>query len=329
MKTGAFQLAVVLLAFFAARTALAQSLNEQLIAEDSTKLVADALSYGDPIRGAILFHQGNINCAKCHRAVAGAKPIGPDLSRIEPEASSEFIVESILEPSKTIKKGFETVLVLKLDGKTLSGTVVNENAARMVIRDIQDVNKLITIQTADIDAIKPGKISSMPSGLADQLKDRKQFLDLLRYVLDLKKRGPEEAQRETVAVRRELSPELAGLVEIQKLNCTRCHQSDSLQSPVAAKQAPRLAWSAKWVNPEYLSRFIADPHGTKPGSTMPRVLDPSNKAMSQKSAEALVSFLVAKAKNEYRVEPIDAQAVVRGAELFRFGWLRRLPQPAK
>ena len=318
MRLCAFTLAIVLVLFVSVTASItsAQTLNQQLISEDSAKLVEEALSYGDPIRGAILFHQGNINCAKCHRAVKGAKPIGPDLSRIEPETKNESIVESILEPSKTIKKGYETVLVLTLDGKTLGGTIVDDNDKQLVIRDIQNVDKLITIKRADIDEIQPGKISSMPAGLVDQLKDRKQFLDLLRYVLDLKTRGPDEAQHQVATVRRELSPELAGLVEIQRLNCTACHQADSLQSPVAAKQAPRLAWSAKWLNPEYIGLFIANPHGVKPGTTMPRVLNSPNEAFVNKSAAALTSFLVAKAKNEYRKEPIDASAAGRGFELF-------------
>ena len=317
MRLWASTLTVVLFLFSAsAEIATAQTLNEQLIAEDSTKLVEEALSSGDPVRGAILFHQGNINCAKCHRAVAGAKPIGPDLSRIEPETKNESIVESILEPSKQIKKGYETVLVLTIDGKTIVGTIASEDEKQLVIRDIQNVDKLTTIKRDDIDTVRPGKLSSMPAGLVDQLKDRKQFLDLLRYVLDFKTRGPEDAQHQSVTVRRELSPELAGLVEIQRLNCTACHQSDSLESPVAAKQAPRLAWSAKWLNPEYIGLFIANPHELKPGTTMPHVLNYPNKAFVNQSAAALTSFLVTKAKNEYRKEPIDATAAGRGFELF-------------
>ena len=300
----------------AARITSAQMLSEQLIAEDPTKLVEEAFSYGDPVRGAILFHQGNINCAKCHRPAGGAKPIGPDLSRIEPGTKDESIVESILQPSKMIRKGYETVLVLDLDGNTVSGTIVSENDEQLVIRDIANVEKLVTVKRDDVDEIQPGKLSSMPAGLADELKDRKQFLDLLRYVLDLKARGPEEAAVATATVRRELSPELTGLVEIQKLNCTSCHQSDSLQSPVAAKQAPRLAWSAKHLNPEYLERFIAAPHEVKPGTTMPHLLGIVDEAIGKKSAAMLANYLISKAGNEYRAEPIDAAAAQRGFALF-------------
>ena len=46
--------------------ALAQSLTEKLVAEDPVKLAEEARTSGNIVRGAILFHQGNINCVKCH-----------------------------------------------------------------------------------------------------------------------------------------------------------------------------------------------------------------------------------------------------------------------
>ena len=45
-----------------------QTLTETLSKNDPHKLVQEARKSGDIVRGAILFHQGNINCAKCHRA---------------------------------------------------------------------------------------------------------------------------------------------------------------------------------------------------------------------------------------------------------------------
>ena len=48
----------------------AQTLTEKLKAEDPARLAWDAREKGNIVRGAILYHQGNINCAKCHRASA-------------------------------------------------------------------------------------------------------------------------------------------------------------------------------------------------------------------------------------------------------------------
>ena len=86
--------------------AFAQTLNEQLSAEDPAKLAQQAREDGNIVRGAILFHQGNINCAKCHNS-AEEDRIGPDLSRMEKDVTDEHLIESILNPSKVIKEGFE------------------------------------------------------------------------------------------------------------------------------------------------------------------------------------------------------------------------------
>ncbi len=67
---------------FSSQTTSAQTLNEKLLSEDPESLVAAAREGGDIVRGAILFHQGNINCAKCHRAQSDGVRIGPNLGKL-------------------------------------------------------------------------------------------------------------------------------------------------------------------------------------------------------------------------------------------------------
>ncbi len=307
----------VLTATLLVHGAAAQTLTDKLVAEDPNKLVQQARLDGDIVRGAILFHQGNINCAKCHRSAAERDRIGPDLSRMDREVTDEFIVESILQPSKTIKQGFETFVAVDVDGRLVSGIIVAENVQNLVIRDIQDVDQLITIRREDLDEIRPGNKSSMPENLADELKNRQQFLDLLRYVIDIKERGPDtDTAASQTAVRRELSPELNGLVLIQQMNCVACHKSDSIQALVTAKKAPQLKWSAKWLNPEFLKEFIANPHTVKPGTTMPDMLGHLDEATRTNTAEAITHFLVSNANNAFQTQPIDVDSVRRGYELF-------------
>ena len=316
MKAGS-RISFLLLAIVLSSDADAQSLNDQLGAENPTKLVEQALQKGNIVRGAILFHQGSINCAKCHRPKAAAERIGPDLSRIDPAVTNEFLVESILQPSKKIKEGFETVAALTLDGKIVTGLLVDENEKQIVIRDSQDVDKLVTIKRDDLDELRSGEKSSMPDNLADALKNRQQFLDLLRYVIDIKERGPDESSSEMrTGARRELSPDLKGMVLIQKLNCVACHSSASLETVVAAKKAPRLDWSGQRLNPEYINAFIADPHRIKPGSTMPNVLGHLDETTRKKTAKAIAKYLVAKSQNQYKSQPVDQELIKPGFELF-------------
>ncbi|MEM7561101.1 MAG: hypothetical protein AAF394_18410, partial [Planctomycetota bacterium] len=240
----------------------AQSLNDELLLEKREKLVLQARERGDIVRGAILFHQGNIACAKCHKAGAKEERIGPDLSRLGPDVSPASIVESILLPSEEIKPEYKTVRILTLDGKVLSGSVIKKTASFLRLRDSKDVTKVLEIEFDEIESQVDAKTSLMPAELANELKGKQQFFDLLRYVLDLKERGPvEDSPIQTVA-RRSLPKELAGLVDFRQHNCGACHTlaADEFTGSVSA---PDLSWSAKHLNPAYLSKFISAPHKIK------------------------------------------------------------------
>jgi putative heme-binding domain-containing protein len=301
------------LALFA-NGAVAQTLTEKLIADDHLKLAEEARAVGNIVRGAILFHQGNINCAKCHRPSAEKDRLGPDLSRMEPDVTDAHLIESILQPSKTIKKGFETTIIQGVDGRVISGVMLSEDPQQIVIRDNKNIDQTLTLRREDIEEIKPGTLSSMPENLANELKDRQQFLDLLRYVIDVKERGPELSDTQSIATRRELAPELKGLVLLQELNCITCHGSQNFSAIVQAKQAPRLKWSAKWLNPRWMEQFIRDPHLVKPGTTMPELL--LQEPQSEQAANAITHFLVSQSENSFAVEASDPGSAVRGHELF-------------
>jgi len=169
----------------------------------------------------------------------------------------------------------------------------------------------------ELEGMRTDSKSSMPENLANELKNRQQFLDLLRYVIDIKERGPTaEADSGSGIVKRELSTELEGHILIQKLNCVACHQTD-VEPVLKAKQPPTLKWSAKFLNPEYLQDFIADPSGVKRGTTMPSVLHDLGDEERQQAAVAITHFLVSLSGNEYQRDPeADTYAVARGFELF-------------
>ncbi len=207
--------------------------------------------------------------------------------------TDQSVIESILHPSKLIAKEYQSSTVLDLDGKIQSGIIVTQDDKRIVLRDMQDVTKLITINRTDIEQIAQSPNSLMPSDLANQLKDRQQFLDLLRYVLDLKERGTDaEVANTTKVVRRELSSELSGLVAMRKYNCGRCHSDLSNWTNDAPSNAPDLKWSARHVDAGYLARFIADPQHTKPGTTMPQMMAGMDSAKRNSAANAIVAYLI-------------------------------------
>ena len=141
---------------------------------------------------------------KCHTvgqasSLPAASPsqltLGPDLAKLGKEATAESIVESILDPSKVIRKGFEPVVVQTTDGKTVTGLLVEETADRLVLRDVGQGGTLVTLPKAQIEERASGKTSIMPAGQMNALASRAQFLDLARYLIEIAEGGPSRAQQ--------------------------------------------------------------------------------------------------------------------------------------
>ncbi len=112
-----------------------------------------------------------------------------------------------------------------------------------------------------------------------------------------------------------LEPELKGLVLIEELNCAACHAGDASLA-ARSKKAPRLSEVGSRVNPKYLEAFIGDPHGTKPGTTMPDVLSQLGAEEKRPAAAALTHFLLSLRKSDFVLQPPDAVAAQHGKRLF-------------
>src|SRR5262245_39677212 len=85
--------------------AAGQDLQKRLEAEGAAVLAKAARQDGDPQRGAIVFHQAYLGCAKCHdhdRAAdqgSTSSGLGPDLTEKESNSSDNELVNSVLSPS--------------------------------------------------------------------------------------------------------------------------------------------------------------------------------------------------------------------------------------
>ena len=87
--------------------------------------------------------------------------------------------------------------------------------------------------------------------------------------------------------------EAGGLLLIGELNCTGCHQADSgFLEAVSPKQPPILDKVGERVHPEWLVDFIANPHDTKPGTTMPDLMSGMSAEKRRQAALALANYLV-------------------------------------
>jgi putative heme-binding domain-containing protein len=172
----------------------AQTLEDQLRQSPLQDLAAESRMQGDAVRGAVLFFQQHILCSKCHSFDTRQGSLGPDLSLIGPEVSDEMLVESVLWPSKLIRKGFESITVVTLDGRTSAGVLVERTPMKLVLRDAARLGELVTLTAAQLDTVTSNRESLMPAGQINQLASRQQFLDLIRYLMEIRDGGPPRAK---------------------------------------------------------------------------------------------------------------------------------------
>jgi putative heme-binding domain-containing protein len=141
---------------------------------------------GDPNRGRDVFFGSpgaSALCAKCHKVNGQGTDFGPDLSHVAAKFGRADVVDSILNPSKTIAEGFTTYLVRTKNGDLYSGLLVTKTPTEVVIKDPQ--LKVNHIPAADVDRLVVQPVSSMPEGLLADLT-AEQAADLLAFLATLK-----------------------------------------------------------------------------------------------------------------------------------------------
>lgn len=299
----------------AGNPAMAQPLSQKLKSESVASLSVAARERGSAVRGAVLFPLQKIGCANCH-APGNQNLLGPDLTQLGAEATDAYLVEALLHPSKTIRKGFETVTVVTTAGQAVIGRIVDQNAERIVLRDTTPERRLVTIASSDVDQMVPGRTSSMPGNLVDQLQDRGQFLDLVRYLMEIASTGVARTQPEHSRGGGTISDELQGLILLEEFNCEVCHRDETVLNLVPVKRAPDLAWSSGRIDPRYVEQFIGDPLNVKPGTTMPDVMSSLPKDERRTAAKEIRHYLASLSDRSFVYQQTEDKAEVRGRELF-------------
>jgi putative heme-binding domain-containing protein len=97
------------------------------------------------------------------------------------------LVESLLMPSKRIEKEYVQLVVVTDDGKQRVGMKVEENDGEIVLRNPVQPEP-IRIAKGAIEEVSESPVSIMPAGLVRMLESRRDFDDLLRYVLETRSR---------------------------------------------------------------------------------------------------------------------------------------------
>ena len=76
--------------------------------------------------------------------------------------------------------------VYTVNGKQITGIRVSEDDDEIVLRVPGQVG-VTKIAQEDVDEVVESKVSLMPAGLTTQLKNRGEFDDLMKYVLETRK----------------------------------------------------------------------------------------------------------------------------------------------
>lgn len=125
---------------------------------------------------------------------------------------------------------------------------------------------------------------------------------------------PEEDDDDSEPI--QLSPETGGRVLLSELNCVACHTVDEeTRTRLASKQAPVLDTIGARFKPEWLQAYLMSPHTTKPGTTMPDLMEGLSESKRAENAEALTHFLAS--TGGLTLTNPNPAAARKGAHLFR------------
>lgn len=150
---------------------------------DPLSMYQEALTGGNVDLGRSIFlDRRDLSCKRCHLVGDDGGNVGPELTHIAKDKEASYLLESIVTPNKAIAEGFETLLVVTIDGVVLSGIVKHQDDDE--IRLMTPEGETITILMDDVEETQRGD-SSMPNDLIEQISKR-ELRDLLAFLNSLK-----------------------------------------------------------------------------------------------------------------------------------------------
>lgn len=149
--------------------------------EELSKLILSGLPNGSARRGKWTFNE---SCLTCHSTNFDDSEfrLGPNLADIGASSQSAYLLESILDPGKVLKTGYQMETIETIDGKIYSGQTETTG------NDILIRNAAAPPVSVPMKAIKKrttSHISPMPDGLYHDMTI-KELSDLIAYLKSLK-----------------------------------------------------------------------------------------------------------------------------------------------
>ena len=145
---------------------------------------------GNAKHGRELFY-GNSGCATCHMFDGKGGRLGPDLTAAGTSRSTEYLAESLRNPSRRLAQGiseamkefsveYETVDAVTKDGTNLRGTLLNEDSFTIQFMDTRE--KVHSLDKASLKSLRKSRESSMPV-YDEKILPEKDLQDLLAFLV--------------------------------------------------------------------------------------------------------------------------------------------------
>ena len=155
----------------------------------SVQVKAPAQPVGNATHGKELFY-GASACSLCHMIQGKGGRLGPDLTASGASRSTEYLVESLRDPSRRLAQGifeamkefpqeYESVSVTTADGTKFAGVVLNEDQFTLQMLDTRELVHLF--EKGKLRSLEKRRESAMPAYDQKILSD-KDLQDLIAYL---------------------------------------------------------------------------------------------------------------------------------------------------
>ncbi len=147
---------------------------QELIAKYKREYAPSPRKHADASLGRLVF---NRTCAKCHKLFGEGNHIGPDLTGSN-RANLDYVLQNVLDPSAAIGKDYQLNNIRTVDGRVISGIIVEQSGASLTL---QAINDRVVVSREDIDEIVVSPVSMMPNGQFESLTSE-EIHNLLAYL---------------------------------------------------------------------------------------------------------------------------------------------------
>jgi putative heme-binding domain-containing protein len=145
---------------------------EQLVREMRQML---SKTPGDARRGSAVFTK---LCGQCHKIHGEGQEVGPDITS-NGRASYDQLLSNVFDPSLVIGASYQARTVRTVDGRVVTGLLVEDGDQRIVLK-VQG-GKEETIARDDVEAMKVSELSLMPEGIEKQYTAQ-ELADLFAFI---------------------------------------------------------------------------------------------------------------------------------------------------